>query len=135
MTSPVSKITAWAPFMLSLLRIMSALLFMQHGTAKILGFPASNMHPPILSLFGAAGLLELIGGALLLIGLFSRPIAFLLSGEMAFAYFIAHAPKSFFPVQNGGTEAVLFCFVFLYFVFAGPGPLSVDARMSGSLEN
>ena len=119
----------WAPRMLSVLRIISALIFMAHGTQKILGFPASTMNPPILSLSGIAGLLELVGGALLLIGLFSRPVAFLLSGEMAAAYFIAHAPKSLFPALNGGDAAILFCFVFLYIAFAGPGPLSVDAQM------
>jgi putative oxidoreductase len=77
---------------------------------------------------GIAGLLELVGGALLLIGLFSRPVAFILSGEMAFAYFIAHAPKSFFPALNGGDAAILYCFVFLYIAFAGPGPWSIDAQ-------
>lgn len=118
----------WSPRMLSVLRIVSALIFMAHGTQKILGFPASSMNPPVLSLFGAAGLLELIGGALLLIGLFSRPVAFLLSGQMAFAYFIAHAPKSPFPALNGGDAAILYCFVFLYIAFAGPGPWSLDAQ-------
>ncbi|CAO4177071.1 DoxX family protein [Methylorubrum populi] len=118
----------WSPRMLSVLRIVSALIFMAHGTQKILGFPASSMNPPLLSLFGAAGLLELIGGALLLIGLFSRPVAFLLSGQMAFAYFIAHAPKSPFPALNGGDAAILYCFVFLYIAFAGPGPWSLDAQ-------
>ncbi|CAO4180687.1 DoxX family protein [Methylorubrum populi] len=120
--------TQWSPRMLSVLRIVSALIFMAHGTQKILGFPASSMNPPLLSLFGAAGLLELIGGALLLIGLFSRPVAFLLSGQMAFAYFIAHAPKSPFPALNGGDAAILYCFVFLYIAFAGPGPWSLDAQ-------
>ena len=118
----------WAPRMLSVLRIVSALIFMAHGTQKILGFPASAMNPPLLSLFGIAGLLELIGGALLVVGLFSRPVAFILSGQMAFAYFIAHAPKSFFPALNGGDAAILFCFVFLYIAFAGPGPWSIDAQ-------
>jgi putative oxidoreductase len=113
--------------MLSVLRIVTALVFMTHGTQKILGFPASTMHPPLLSMPGIAGLFELIGGALLVIGLFSRPVAFLLSGEMAVGYFIAHAPKSFFPALNGGDAAVLFCFVFLYLFFAGPGPWSLDA--------
>lgn len=119
----------WAPRALSILRIVAALIFMEHGTQKILGFPASTIHPPILSMPGTAGLLELIGGALLLIGLFSRPVAFLLAGEMAVGYFLVHAPKSFFPALNGGDAAILFCFVFLYFFFAGPGPWSVDARI------
>jgi putative oxidoreductase len=114
--------------MLSVLRIVSALIFMAHGTQKILGFPPSAMNPALLSMSGIAGLLELVGGALLLIGLFSRPVAFILSGEMAFAYFIAHAPKSFFPALNGGDAAILYCFVFLYIAFAGPGPWSIDAQ-------
>ena len=120
--------TQWAPRMLSILRIVSALIFMAHGTQKILGFPASSMNPATFSLPWIAGILELVGGALLLVGLFSRPVAFLLSGEMAVAYFIAHAPKSPFPALNGGDAAILFCFVFLYIAAAGPGPLSVDAQ-------
>ncbi|GEP00898.1 DoxX family protein [Methylobacterium haplocladii] len=119
----------WAPRMLSILRIVAALVFMAHGTQKILGFPASSMNPAMFSLPWIAGILELVGGALLLIGLFSRPVAFILSGEMAVAYFLAHAPKSFFPSLNGGDAAILFCFVFLYIAAAGPGPLSVDAQM------
>ncbi len=119
---------AWAPRMLSVLRIVSALIFMAHGTQKILGFPASTMNPAMFSLPWIAGVLELVGGALLLIGLFSRPVAFVLSGEMAFAYFLGHAPKSLYPALNGGDAAILYCFVFLYIVFAGPGPWSVDAQ-------
>ena len=117
----------WVPRLLSVLRIVAGLVFMAHGTQKILGFPASAMHPPLLSLFGVAGLLEMCGGALLVVGLLTRPVAFLLSGEMAAAYFIAHAPKSFFPALNGGDAAILFCFLFLYLAAAGPGPWSVDA--------
>lgn len=119
----------WSPRLLSVLRIVAALIFMLHGTQKILGFPDSPMHPPLLSLFGVAGLIELVGGALLLVGLLTRPVAFLLSGEMAAAYFIAHAPKSLFPALNGGDAAILYCFVFLYLAAAGPGPWSVDAAM------
>lgn len=120
--------TTWTPRSLSVLRIMSALLFMEHGTLKILGFPASDRPAmELLSLGGIAGFFELFGGALLFLGLFTRPVAFLLSGVMAFAYFIAHAPRSFFPVLNGGDAAILYCFVFLYFAFAGGGAWSIDA--------
>ncbi|MGN7871742.1 DoxX family protein [Paracoccus sp. 22332] len=119
--------TEWGPRVLSILRIVAALIFMLHGTSKLLGFPPSDMSPAFMSLSWIAGLLELIGGALLALGLWTRPVAFILSGEMAFAYFIAHAPKSFFPVLNGGDAAILYCFVFFYIVFAGPGPWSVDA--------
>lgn len=119
--------TEGAPRVLSILRIVAALIFMAHGTTKLLGFPASDMSPAFLSLSWIAGFLELVGGALLTLGLFTRPVAFILSGEMAFAYFMAHAPQSFFPVLNGGDAAILYCFVFLYIVFAGPGPWSLDA--------
>ena len=121
-------LTAWSPRMLSVLRIVSGLIFMAHGTMKHLGFPATEYSfPGVASMGGAAGVFELVGGALLAIGLFSRPVAFVLSGVMATAYFIAHAPQSFFPVINGGDAAILYCFVFLYIFFAGPGPGSVDA--------
>lgn len=120
--------TTWAPRGLSVLRIMSAVLFMEHGTLKILGFPDSGRPTPeILSLIGISGVIELFGGALLVLGLFTRPVAFVLSGVMASAYFIAHAPRSFFPVLNGGDAAILYCFVFLYFVLAGGGAWSIDA--------
>ncbi|MDX6749193.1 DoxX family protein [Geminicoccaceae bacterium 1502E] len=122
------RLDAAAPHCLSVLRIMSGLLFLAHGTQKILGFPASDKAPSLLSLSGIAGMFELVGGTLLVLGLFTRPVAFLCSGVMAFAYFIAHAPRSFFPVLNGGDAAILYCFVFLYLVFAGPGPCSLDAR-------
>ena len=118
---------AWAPVFLSILRIVAALIFMAHGTTKLLNFPASVMSPAGFSLPWIAGVFELVGGALLVIGLWSRPVAFLLSGVMAAAYFLAHAPQSFYPVLNGGDAAILYCFVFLYLVFAGPGPWSVDA--------
>jgi len=117
-----------APHILSLLRIASALLLMQHGTTKILGLPATQMTGvSLVSMPGIAGLFELIGGVLLLIGLFTRPVAFLLSGTMAVAYFLVHAGRDFYPINNGGELAALYCFVFFYFVFAGPGPWSVDA--------
>ncbi|WP_116082179.1 DoxX family protein [Tropicimonas sp. IMCC34011] len=127
-----TALTAHAPKMLSVLRIVSALIFLAHGTQKLLNFPASDMNPPLLSMFGIAGLIELVGGILLLIGLFTRPVAFICSGLMAAAYFIAHAPQSAFPSLNGGDAAILYCFVFLYFVFSGPGVWSVDAARSKS---
>jgi putative oxidoreductase len=110
------------------LRIISALLFLEHGLVKVLGFPAGAApgQQALLSFFGIAGLIEAIGGVLLLIGLFTRPVAFLLAGEMAIGYFMVHAPTSFFPAINGGDAAILFCFVFLYFSAAGPGTWSVD---------
>jgi putative oxidoreductase len=117
----------WAPHLLSVLRIVTALLFFEHGTQKLLGFPPSPNPPAFLSLSWTAGALELVGGFLMILGLFTRPVAFVLSGEMAFAYFIGHAPRSFFPVLNGGDAAILYCFVFLYLVAAGPGPWSLDA--------
>ena len=121
--------TDWAPYMLSVLRIVSALIFFAHGTQKILGFPASEFSPAAFSLMWTAGVLELIGGAMLIVGLFTRPTAFVLSGLMAAAYWIAHAPQSFYPALNGGDAAILYSFVFLYFIFAGPGPWSLDAAL------
>jgi putative oxidoreductase len=120
----------WAPRMLSVLRIVAALIFLLHGTQKLLGFPplAPNATPPeLFSLSWIAGALELVLGGLMLIGLFTRPAAFVASGEMAFAYFIGHAPRNLFPTLNGGDAAILYCFVFLYIAFAGAGPWSVDA--------
>jgi putative oxidoreductase len=121
--------TVWAPRMLSVLRIVAALLFVEHGSQKLLGFPppAGGQGPALFSLLGLAGVLELCGGLLILVGLFTRPAAFLLAGEMAVGYFIGHAPKSFFPALNGGDAAILFCFLFLYFCVAGPGAWSLDA--------
>jgi putative oxidoreductase len=120
----------YAPHALSLLRIVTALLFLVHGTSKILGIPMSSASfPSAWTLFWVAGMLELIGGLLLLIGLFSRPVALLLSGEMAIAYWMVHAPENAYPILNGGEAAVLFCFVFFYIAFAGPGPWSVDAKI------
>jgi putative oxidoreductase len=119
----------WHEQFLSVLRIMTGLLFMEHGTAKHLGFPHLEKVPDTMSLPGVGGMLELVGGALIVLGLFTRPVAFLLSGEMAIAYFYAHAPRAFFPLLNMGESAILFCFIFLYLVFAGPGPWSLDAMM------
>ncbi|MGH8743551.1 MAG: DoxX family protein, partial [Burkholderiales bacterium] len=118
----------WAPRMLSILRIVTAFLFIQHGSMKLLGFPSSTgfAELKLFSLIGFAGVLELFGGFLVLFGLFTRPVAFILSGEMAFAYFMAHAPHGFFPVVNRGELAVLYCFVFLYLAVAGGGVWSFD---------
>ena len=124
--------SVWAPRLLSILRIVVALIFMEHGTQKLLGFPISERAAPeLLSLSGIAGILELVGGALLVLGLFTRPVAFILSGEMAVAYWLAHAPQSFFPVNNGGDAAILYCFVFLYLFAAGGGPWSLDNWLRG----
>ena len=124
-------LAAWTPRALSVLRIITGLLIIQHGMGKLIGFPPfpayANVQP--LSLIGAAGFIELIGGALLIIGFLTQPVAFIVSGEMAFAYFMAHAPKSFFPLINGGTLAIAFCFACLYLSTAGAGPWSVDATM------
>lgn len=108
------------------LRIMTSLLFIAHGTQKLFGFPPSQMEGGLGGLMLVAGILETFGGLLVLAGFLTRPVAFVLSGMMAVAYFMAHAPQSFFPVNNGGDAAILFCFVFLYFVFAGAGAWSVD---------
>jgi putative oxidoreductase len=124
----------YTPYALAALRIVTALLFMEHGTQKLLGFPPSpNPGPPLLSLLGFQGVLELFGGFLLVLGLFTRPVAFLLSGDMAVAYFMAHAPRSFFPVLNGGDSAILYCFVFLLLVFTGPGAWSIDELQAGTV--
>jgi len=121
-----SRLNVFAPYLLGVLRVVTALLFVAHGTAKLFGFPDLGFSPPLLSLFGLAGIIEIIGGALIFLGLFTRPVAFILAGEMAVAYFMAHAPQGFFPILNRGEAAVLFCFVFLYLVFSGPGAWSVD---------
>jgi putative oxidoreductase len=122
-----NSLGAWSPQALAALRIVAALLFIEHGTMKLFAFPGPMpMEVSLFSLFGLAAVLEVVGGALLVLGLFTRPVAFLLSGEMAVAYFMAHAPQGFYPVLNGGDAAILFCFVFLYLVFAGPGAWSLD---------
>lgn len=118
----------WSPRLLSVLRIVTAFLFIQHGSLKLLGFPPSEVFAglKLISLIGFAGVLELFGGLLVLFGLFTRQVAFILSGEMAFAYFMAHAPHGFFPILNHGELAVLYCFVFLYLAVAGGGVWIVD---------
>jgi putative oxidoreductase len=118
----------WGPRILTVLRIMVGLLFLEHGTQKILGFPPSaNPGPALLSLMGIQGLIELVGGVLIVVGLFTRPVAFILCGDMAVAYFMSHAPNSFFPIVNRGDAAILYCFVFLYLAVAGGGAWSLDA--------
>jgi putative oxidoreductase len=129
----VTRWRSWAPQLLSVLRVVAAFLFIQFGTAKLFAMPGPLIHGggtvPVGSLPGIAGVLESAGGLLLLLGLFTRPVAFLVSGEMAVAYFKGHAPNGFWPVLNGGHPAVLFCFIWLYLSAAGPGPWSVDALL------
>lgn len=118
----------WSPYLLSILRIVAALLFFEHGTQKLFGFPHGQPYTgfPNFSLLGIAGMLEVAGGFLVLVGLFTRPVAFILSGEMAVGYFMAHLPRNFFPINNGGEITVMLCFYFFYLSAAGPGPLSLD---------
>ena len=124
--------TVWAPRLLGVLRIVAAILFMEHGAQKLLGFPPpTHGMPEMLTLLWFAGVLELVGGFFLLIGLFTRPVAFVLSGQMAFAYWLFHAPNSPYPAINGGDAAILFCFLFLYLAAAGPGSYSVDGAREG----
>ncbi|WP_430511635.1 DoxX family protein [Pannonibacter phragmitetus] len=121
-------LTSFSADFLSALRIMSGLLFLQHGTTKFLSIPATQMSGvSVTTLPGMAGVIELVGGALLVLGLFTRPVAFLASGTMAVAYFLAHYPKGFYPLLNGGELAALYCFVFLYLAAAGGGRWSIDA--------
>ncbi len=114
------------PYILSILRVVIGLLFLQHGLSKAFNFPAASPVHSLSGLLILEAILETIGAALFLVGAYTRIVAFILSGEMAFAYFIAHAPRSVYPLVNGGELAVIYCFVFLYFAFAGGGPLSVD---------
>jgi putative oxidoreductase len=125
----------WRGRMLSVLRIVAGAVFISFGTMKLFNFPPmpAGMPPiPLMSQLGLAGTLESIGGLLIIIGLFTRPVSFVLAGEMAVAYFQGHYPKSFWPTTNMGTPAILYCFIFLYFVFAGAGPWSVDAMIARS---
>jgi len=122
---------AWAPRVLSILRIATALVFLQHPLSKLFGFPASTNMPAMGTLTWYAGIIEIIGAPLLLLGLFTRPVAFILAGEMAFAYFIGHHPRGFFPQLNAGSLAIMYCFVFFYLAFAGGGPWSADAMILG----
>jgi len=124
-----SVIVKAQPVLLSVLRIVTGFLFIEHGTQKWLLFPGGTTRATVENLGGIAGIFELVGGALIIVGLFTRPVAFVLSGVMAFAYFIAHAPQGFWPILNKGELAVLYCFVFLYLAAAGAGPLSLDRIM------
>ena len=131
MRSPIPP--SWAGRLLSVLRIVAALLFMAHGTQKLFAWPVGEPQSsaPLVSLMGLAGMLETFGGLLLALGLFTRPVAFVLAGEMAVAYFMAHAPRGFWPLLNRGEPAVLFCFLFLYLAAAGGGSWSLDERRAG----
>ncbi|TCH99778.1 DoxX family protein [Roseococcus sp. SYP-B2431] len=123
------SLDAWSSRVLSLMRFVAGLLFLMHGTQKLLGWPArANAGPEFFSQMGLGGMIEIVGGTLIMIGLFTRPAAFICSGMMAVAYFQFHAPGNFFPILNRGEGAILFCFVFFYLVFAGPGPWSLDAK-------
>lgn len=125
------RLSLYRPQALAALRIMTALQFIEHGTQKFFNFPpAAEPFGELTLLIGVAGLLEMIGGGLVLIGLFTRPAAFVLSGFMAVAYFMAHMPMDFWPVNNRGDAAISFCFIFLYLVFAGPGAFALDNRRS-----
>ena len=125
----MEKFDAWSPQVRSILRIITALLFMEHGLMKLLHFPAAQpgAPDPLPTLLMAAAIIEVVGGTLVALGLFTRLAALICSGEMAVAYFMAHGSKTFWPALNGGDAAILFCFVFLYFAAAGPGPWSIDA--------
>ena len=123
-----ATLSAYAPRALAVLRIVAALIFLEHGTQKLLGFPASSFSPAFLTLPWIAGAIEIVGGIMLLVGFQTRIVAFICSGEMAVAYWMGHAPKNFFPALNGGDAAILYCFVFLYFVFSGPGAWAVDNK-------
>jgi putative oxidoreductase len=122
------RLSQYQPQALGVLRIMTALQFTEHGTQKLFGFPASTTPHDLSGLSLAAAILEFAGGILLALGLFTRPVAFILAGEMAVAYFMAHMPRGFFPVNNGGDAAISFCFIFLYLVFAGAGAFALDNR-------
>ena len=128
------QLEIWSPRVLAAMRIVTALLFMEHGLMKLVGFPAATpgLPTPLPAILVAAALIEVVGGALLTVGLFTRIAAFICSGEMAAAYFMAHAPKGFWPAVNQGDAAILFCFVFLYIAFAGAGVWSLDALLSSA---
>jgi putative oxidoreductase len=131
---PLQDTARYAPYVLSIVRIVVALLFFEHGTSRMFGFPSPLPMPDFLSLHWFAGAIEFVGGALVALGLFTRAAAFVMSGQMAFAYFLSHAPHAFFPILNRGDSAILYCFVFLYIAFAGGGPWSLDAVLRSKRE-
>ena len=122
---------AWQPRVLSILRIMTGLVLLQHPLSKLFGFPASTFMPKVGELPWIAGIIEIVGAPLLILGLFTRPVAFILAGAMAAAYFIGHAPRGFYPQVNGGSLAIMYSFVCFYLAFAGGGPWSADAIVRG----
>lgn len=127
----LERVSAYWPQTLSVIRIIVGLLFLEHGSAKLLRFPTPpSPAPAMMTLLWTQGVIELVGGVLIAIGLFTRPVAFVLAGDMAVAYFMAHSPKNFFPLLNGGDAAILYCFIFLMFFVAGPGRWSIDGNHS-----
>ncbi len=127
-----TSLSRYTPHLQAALRIIAALLFLQHGLNKFIGWPPSQMPgpPSLLGIMGVAAAIETFGSLLLIVGLFTRPAAFLMSGMMAVAYFMAHAPRGFFPIGNGGEGAILYCFIFLFLAAAGPGAWALDNRRS-----
>src|SRR4051812_41979244 len=127
------RLSRYAPLLLGILRIVAGLLFLSHGLVKLFGFPpgAQPGQQQLLTMFGIGGIIEFAAGLLIALGLFTRVAAFVAAGEMAVAYWMFHAPKGFYPAVNGGDAAILYCFLFLYFVAAGPGALALDNRMRG----
>lgn len=127
-TTLSARLSGYTPYALAALRIMAGLLFLSHGLVKLFGFPEGAMpgQVPLFTLFGVGGMIELAAGALIALGLFTRAAAFIASGEMAVAYFMFHAPGGFYPILNAGEGAILYCFIFLLFVFTGPGAFSLD---------
>ena len=124
--SSLDRVSKYAPEVLSIARIVIGLLFLEHGTSKLFDFPHGPIQPTMGSLMWVQGIIEIVGGALFAVGFLTRPVAFILAGDMAFAYFMAHAPKATFPMLNGGDAAILYCFVFLIYFFAGPGRWAAD---------
>ena len=124
----LDRLSKFLPETLSIVRIVVGLLFLEHGTSKLLDFPHGPVQPAMGSLLWYQGIIEVVGGVLFTIGFLTRPVAFILAGDMAFAYFMQHAPKSFFPMLNGGDAAILYCFVFLLYFVAGPGRWAADRR-------